>query len=127
MLTIAFIFITEGCDPASDCSLIRSKNITVHVVGVSTYSQAVEEAKKLKAQGCMAIELCPAFGHKGVAYVREAVGDEIPVGVVRFDVVPAFGGKSGDVFFDDMEEKTVNMEEEAAIQKIVSRIMKEIK
>ena len=133
MLTIAFIFATQGCDPAKDCALIRSENITVHVVGVSTYSQAVDVARNLKKNGCMAIELCPAFGHKGVAYVKEAVGEEMPVGVVRFDAVPALEGKSGDQLFDDISPRTPitndasepEWKEEVLIRKIVQRILRE--
>lgn len=129
MLTIAFIFATKGCDPDKDCTVIRSENITVHVVGVSTYSQAVKAAKNFKEKGCMAIELCPAFGVKGVAHVKEAVGENIPVGVVRFDVVPALGGQSGDVLFDDMdqhEEKNQEKNADDALEKLISRIVKEV-
>ena len=101
MFEIAFVFVTQGCDPAKDRARIVSENITVNVVGCPTYTVAGEEAKKLVAGGCVAIELCPAFGHKGVAYVQECVGPDVPVGVIRFDLVPAFGHKSGDTLFDD--------------------------
>ena len=135
MLTIAFIFATQGCNPAKDCAVIRSENITVHVAGVSTYSQAVKVARDLKEKGCMAIELCPAFGHKGTACVKEAVGEEIPVGVVRFDAVPALGGKSGDVLFDDLHTSCLESshsadsrgEDEALVEKLVDRIVKELR
>ncbi len=129
MLTIAFIFATKGCDPVKDCTVIRSENITVHVVGVSTYSQAVKVAKDLKDKGCMAIELCPAFGNKGVAHVKEAVGEDIPVGVVRFDVVPALGGQSGDVLFDDLDGKTEeshNNKKEETLEELIRRIVTKV-
>ncbi len=103
MFEIAFVFVTEGCDPTKDCARIVSKNITINIVGCPTYSVACEESKKLVAAGCSAIELCPAFGHKGVAYVKDAVGPDIPVGVMRFDLVPAFANKSGDTLFDDIK------------------------
>ncbi len=137
MLTIAFIFATKGCDPAKDCAVIRSENITVHIAGISTYSQAVKVAKEMKEKGCQAIELCPAFGYKGVAHVKEAVGEEIPVGVVRFDAVPALGGRSGDVLFDDMNEPEIGSEintdpedtdpDDVVVKKLVDKIISELK
>ena len=103
MFEIGFVFVTEGCDPAKDRARIESENIIVNIVGCPTYSVACQEAKKLSAAGCCAIELCPAFGNKGVAYVQDAVGPDVPVGVVKFDLVPAFGHKSGDTLFDDIK------------------------
>lgn len=127
MLTIAFIFATQGCDPVKDFAVIHSENITVQVVGVSSYSQAVEVARNLKEEGYMAIELCPAFGSKGVAHVKEAVGGDLPVGVVRFDTIPALGCQSGDNLFDDMDSLKSETDEEVVVRKLVNRIMKEIK
>lgn len=136
MLTIAFIFATEGCNPDEDSAVIRSKNITVYVKGVSSYSQAAETARKLvEEEGCEAIELCPAFGSRGVACIQEAVGDRIPVGVVRYDRVPALGGQSGDVLFNDIDEKESisdgkvedeNKVDEAALAKLVNKIVHEL-
>jgi hypothetical protein len=51
------------------------------------------------AQGVAAIELCAGFGHEGVAAVQRAVGPDIAVGVVRFDLHPGFEHRSGDVLF----------------------------
>ena len=102
MFEIGFLFVTEGCDPAKDCARIVSKNITINFVGCPSYSVACQEARKLVAAGCCAIELCPVFGHKGVAYIQDAVGQDIPVGVVKFDLVPALGHKSGDTIYDDI-------------------------
>ena len=136
MLTIAFIFATEGCNPDEDSAVIRSKNITVHVKGVSSYSQAAETARQLvEKEGCEAIELCPAFGSRGVACIQEAVGDKIPVGVVRYDQVPALGGRSGDALFNDIDKNESISDElsederqvdEAALVKLVNKIVQEL-
>jgi hypothetical protein len=50
-------------------------------------------------EGIQAIELCGGFGNVGTAKIVEAVGGKVPVGVVRFDVHPGLGGKSGDAIF----------------------------
>ena len=102
MFEIAFVFVTQGCDPEKDRARIVSENITVNMVGCPSYSVACQEARKLVAAGCCAIELCPAFGSKGTAYIQEAVGPDIPVGVVRYDLIPPLDYKSGDSVFDDI-------------------------
>jgi hypothetical protein len=64
-------------------------------VGVGDYDQAVKVSRDLVKDGVSAIELCAGFGSLGVARVASAVKG-VPVGVVRFDVHPLLGGKSGD-------------------------------
>ena len=50
------------------------------------------------------------------------------MGVVRFDVVPALGGQSGDVLFDDLDGKTEGShnKEEEALEELISRIVKKV-
>lgn len=62
--------------------------------------------KKLKQQqkswgrkASQAIELCAGFGIEGVARVSRAVEGKALVGVVRFDLRPAFSHQSGDSIF----------------------------
>ncbi len=50
-------------------------------------------------KGVGAIELCGGFGVRGTDIVAKAVDYKIPVGVVRFDIHPGLGFKSGDAIF----------------------------
>ena len=99
MINAAFIYVAPGQNPQEQKAVIPSETLTLHVVGCSTYEQAEEEAKKLVAAGCGAIELCAGFGNEGIARIKKAVGPKIPVGAVKFDYHPAFGFKSGDELF----------------------------
>lgn len=66
-------------------------------VGVNSMEMAEAEAKKLAAEGIVALELCGGFGVLGHARIKEAVGDApCIVGAVRFDHHPGYGGVSGD-------------------------------
>ncbi len=98
MFNCGFIFVTEGCDPAVDHTYIPGDSINMQVVGVSTYSEGVEAAKKLAAAGANAIELCPGFGVEGVAKIKAAVPG-IPVGVIRFDYHVCMDNQSPDDLF----------------------------
>lgn len=55
--------------------------------------------KELVADGITAIELCSGFGNDGVARLTKAVEGKAIVGVVRFDLHPAFNHQSGDRMF----------------------------
>lgn len=99
MIKAAFIYVAEGLDPKKQNAVIPSDEITLYVVGCSTYAQAEEEAKRLVAEGIGAIELCAGFGNEGIARIKKAAGKDIPVGAVKFDYHPAFGFKSGDELF----------------------------
>lgn len=93
----AFIFLA----PESNKEMAWVKTSQVHLltIAVNNYSEAANIAKELVARGIQAIELCGGFGNKGVAAIAEAVGDNVAVGVVRFDSHPALEGKSGDTVF----------------------------
>ena len=99
MIKAAFIYVAPGQDPEKQNAVIPSDDLTLYVVGCSTYDQAEKEAKRLVNEGIGAIELCAGFGNEGIARIRRAVGQEIPVGAVKFDYHPAFGFKSGDELF----------------------------
>ena len=49
--------------------------------------------------GVTAIELCAGFGVQGTARISKAVEGKALVGVVRFDLHPAFNNQSGDKLF----------------------------
>jgi hypothetical protein len=100
-LKAAFIFVAPDCNPQQHQAVVPSPVVELHVVGVKNYHEAAEAAQQLVAQGVAAIELCAGFGHEGVAAVQHAVGPDIAVGVVRFDLHPGFEHRSGDVLFQD--------------------------
>jgi len=95
----AFIFVAEKADSKQHRAVIDTQGLTLYVVGVENYEQAVQVAKELVAEGIKAIELCAGFGNEGTSLISKAVGSEAVVGAVRFDRHPAFGYKSGDEMF----------------------------
>ena len=99
MITCAFMYIAPGLDPLKQHAVIPSEDVPMYVVGVGNYDQAEAIATELSKIGCDCIDLCPGCGVEGVARIKKAVGPHTLVGVVRYDSVPLFGGKSGDEMF----------------------------
>ena len=95
----AFIYIASGTDLKTHKAFIDSPVVSMTVVGVKTYDEAVAVAKELVATGITAIELCAGFGNDGVARITKAVEGKALVGVVRFDLHPALNHQSGDNVF----------------------------
>ncbi|MBP1613619.1 MAG: hypothetical protein H6Q13_1067 [Bacteroidetes bacterium] len=95
----AFIYIAPENDPRVHRAVIDSPVIQLTVVGVVNYAEAERIALELVSEGITAFELCAGFGNDGVARIAKCVGDKAVVGVVRFDLHPAFGHKSGDSIF----------------------------
>jgi hypothetical protein len=98
-LKAAFIFLAGGANPETHKTVVNTPQVDLVVVGVPDYAQAEATAKKLVADGVVAIELCGGFGNAGVAGIVKAVQGKVAVGVVRFDCHPGLGGKSGDQVF----------------------------
>ncbi|MBU4438109.1 MAG: hypothetical protein KJ779_00905 [Firmicutes bacterium] len=98
-LKAAFIFIAPNADPTIHCATVETEQVTLISVGVSSYESAVDAALKLVEEGVGAFELCGGFGHRGTAMISEAVKGKAVVGVVRFDIHPGLGNKSGDEIF----------------------------
>jgi hypothetical protein len=94
-LKVVFMFWAAGADPAKHRVTFSLESVDVIAVGVGDYEQAVEVSRQLVAEGASAIELCAGFGNLGVAKVASAVKG-VPVGVVKFDIHPLMGCKSGD-------------------------------
>jgi hypothetical protein len=92
----AFIFIAPENDFNKHRAVIDSPVVELSVVGVKNYDEAEEVALKLVADGVTAIELCAGFGNEGTARIARAVKGKAVVGVVRFDLHPAFDHQSGD-------------------------------
>jgi hypothetical protein len=95
----AFIFIAPENDLKIHRAVIDSPVVKLSVVGVKNYDEAQRVALQLVEEGITAIELCAGFGTEGTALVAKAVGDKAIVGVVRFDLHPAFNHQSGDTLF----------------------------
>lgn len=74
--------------PASGNTALSSQSSNGYTLSLATLSN-VEAAKRLarelNAQGVTAIELSSSFGDEGLAVVREAVGEGVKVGLVRYD------------------------------------------
>lgn len=100
VLKAAFLFVAPEADPGVHRQWVKTPKVHLLVLGVCNYQVAAQMAKELVAkEGIQAIELCGGFGHRGTALVAEAVGESVPVGVVRFDVHPGLGNGSGDSLF----------------------------
>ena len=94
-----FIYIAPENDYKTHKAFIDSPVVNLTVVGVKDYEEAEYVAKELVKEGITAIELCAGFGLNGVARVSKAVEGRALVGVVRFDLHPAFNHQSGDSIF----------------------------
>ncbi len=95
----AFIYIAPENDYKTHKAFIDSPVVNLTVVGVKDYEEAEYVVKELVKEGITAIELCAGFGLNGVARVSKAVEGRALVGVVRFDLHPAFNHQSGDSIF----------------------------
>ena len=97
---VAFIYVVPDGDPTKHRATIsKSAFLDLTIIGVKDYTQGAQVAKTLANQGVQTIELCGGFGHAGAAKVSQAAGENVMVGVVRFDCHPSMGFKSGDQFF----------------------------
>ncbi len=91
---IPFIFASD----TADCTVrqsIETEGVIVTMIGVRNYQEACQVAREFVDQGAIAVELCSAFGPKGIAMVVDAIEDKVPVGAIRFDKHPAIGKEGG--------------------------------
>lgn len=95
----AFIYIAPENDYKTHQAFIDSPVVSLTVIGVKDYEEAEKVAQELVKDGITAIELCAGFGLNGVARISKAVEGKALVGVVRFDLHPAFNHQSGDDIF----------------------------
>jgi 2-keto-3-deoxy-6-phosphogluconate aldolase len=97
----AFIFVAPEVDHKTHRTVVDTPVVSLTVVGVKNYTEAVQVAKELVEQGIKAIELCAGFGNEGIALVSKAVSGRASVGAVKFDHHPGFDFKSGDEIFNN--------------------------
>ena len=95
---IVFIFVNDTAR-VSERVRIETEGLIMVTVGAKNYAEAGQVAKEYVDAGAVAVELCSAFGPKGVAAIVDAIEDRVPVGVIRFDKHPGVGKESGDAKF----------------------------
>ena len=95
----AFIFVAPQNDYNIHQAVIDSPVVSLTVVGVRNYDEAELVTQLLIDEGITAIELCAGFGSEGVTRVSRIAAGKAVVGVVRFELHPAFGHRSGDEIF----------------------------
>ena len=97
MISWAYIFHAPEADPAKDRFVLERAGVRATIVGVPNVEAATKVATELVAAGAKSIELCGAFGIRGVERVLNAVGGRAAVSGVMFPsesvtkVVEAFG------------------------------------
>jgi hypothetical protein len=99
VLKAAFLFVAPGADYRVHKTAMHTPEVVLTVVGVSDYDMAEKATEELIEDGIEAIELCGGFGDLGTAVVKRAARGRAVVGVVRFDIHPGLGCKSGDEIF----------------------------
>ena len=75
MLNAAFIFIAPEADPETHRATVKTPEITLTSIGVSTFEEGAAAAKEMVDKGCTAIELCGGFGIKGTWIVEQFTPD----------------------------------------------------
>ena len=95
----AFIFLAPEANPKIHKAIIKTPEMELISIGVSSYDDACKVSVRLAVDNVSAIELCGGFGIDGTARVKNAVRNKMPVGVVRFDIHPGLENKSGDEIF----------------------------
>lgn len=95
-LNAGFIFLAEGADFKTDREVVSTPSVDLTVIGAKNYEDACTAAKEMEQMGIAAIELCAGFGIIGTAKIKEAVSDNVLIGVVRFDLHPGLNHQSGD-------------------------------
>ncbi len=98
-INAAFIFVAPDVDSTKHRTVIETPGISLHVIGVSSYSEGEMVAKEMVENGVGAIELCAGFGNEGIARIARAVDGKAFIGAVKFDFHPGLGFKSGDELF----------------------------
>jgi|Deesub1362B_J571_1020462.scaffolds.fasta_scaffold01640_11 hypothetical protein len=85
---VASIVMAPDGNPERHRATIKTAtlDLTVVVVELMNFDQAVQVCKELVQEGVHSISLCPGFSHEAVAMVKGAVGEGVAVYVARGDV-----------------------------------------
>lgn len=102
---LAFMFVSATLKEPIRMEMDMESSIMI-TIEVKDYKMAYNEAVRLVDEGIEMIELCGGFGTIGNALVTEAVCGNVPVGVVRFDNHPGYGGDTGDNKFKQMNKNS---------------------
>jgi len=85
-LKAAFMVMLPESDPKKHIATVSTPVAELTTVCVKDIEEAVKVSKELVKKGVKVIELCSAFGNSEVARISEAVGRDVVVGTVRFDL-----------------------------------------
>ena len=83
-----YMFTDPTADSGKHRAEIDTPNISISFVGVPNEDEAARIAKEyVEEKGVHIIELCGASGYSGGKAVHDAVGNEVPVGIIvhQFD------------------------------------------
>jgi hypothetical protein len=89
MFKAANIIMAPNADPQQHRATIKGDQFEYTTVAIPlfNFNQAAQVGKELvEKEGVQSINLCPGFSHEGVAKVRSALGEGVPVNVSRGDV-----------------------------------------
>ena len=80
-----FIYTLGDSSAKTRTDTIGSEACTLICIGIQNVDDATEAAQMLLCEGVQLIELCGAFGGRGLAAVVAAVNNRVPVGAVFYD------------------------------------------
>jgi hypothetical protein len=89
MFKAANVIMAMGADPAKHRASVKGDNFELITVATPLFdfNRAAMVCKELaEKDGVQSIILCPGFTHEGIAMVRKAVGEGVPINVARGDV-----------------------------------------
>ena len=89
MFKAANIIMAPNADPRQHRATIKGDlfEYTTVVIPIFNFDQAAQVGKELvEKEEVQSIDLCPGFSHEGVAKIRSALGEGVPINVSRGDV-----------------------------------------
>jgi hypothetical protein len=89
MFKAAAVIMAMGADPARHRAKVKGDQFEIATVAVPLFDfeKAASVCKELvEKEGVQSLVLCPGFTHEGVAMIRAAVGEGLPINIARGDV-----------------------------------------
>ena len=90
MFKAANVIMAPKADPTKHRASVKGDKFeyTMVVIPLFDFDRAAQVCKDLvEKEGIQSISVCPGFSHEGVAKVRSALGESVPVNVSRGDVL----------------------------------------